>query len=121
TLIVLLTDTVGALPPAPGPPPKSAMSTLIGKAPAWAYVLTPETSKPPWAFLVMVPLVRWPSPQLMVAVKSLALAAGSWSLKGATRPRKGVPAVVVAITAAFAVPPPPETMGKPLASGTGSA
>src|SRR5262249_34663001 len=64
TLIVLLTDTVGALPPAPGPPPKSAMSTLIGKAPAWAYVLTPETWKPPWAFLVMVPLVRWPSPQL---------------------------------------------------------
>src|SRR5262245_42728557 len=69
----------------------------------------------------MVPLVRWPSPQLIVAVKSLALPLGSRSLKVATTPVNDTPAKGLTVTGALAVPCAPLTIGRPLAIATGSA
>src|SRR5216683_3422365 len=69
----------------------------------------------------MAPLVDWPSPQLMVAVKSLALPLGSRSLKLATTPVNDTPGTGKTVAAANLEPWAPVTIGSPLGVATGSA
>ena len=67
-------------------PPRSCTSTRTGKDPGRAKVLAPATLKPPPVSAVTVPAERWPSPQSMVAVKSVGSAFGLASAKVATVP-----------------------------------
>src|SRR5437870_1622703 len=70
-------------------PPTSCTSVLTWKLPPAVNVLAPDTRNTPPPSAVTVPAVMWPSPQSMVAWKSVTGAFGFWSVNVATGPLNG--------------------------------
>jgi hypothetical protein len=65
-------------------PPTSRIATWTWYDPVCAYVFVPVTSKPPPGSATMAPADVWPSPQVIVAVKSSAVLNGLASVNRAT-------------------------------------
>src|SRR5437588_454590 len=92
-LVVLLTVTVRVKLSPPWPKPESGPSQTESSTLSRVYVWVPLTSKPPLGSAVTVPSEVVPSPQLIAAVNSPAVALELTSVKVATIPEKDWPAV----------------------------
>ena len=93
-------------------PPTSVIITTALKLPSSAKEWLPPTwNMPPDA--VIVPCDEVPSPQLMVALKSLTTAPGLFSPKPATKPLKAEPSTVLRVVP-WAASEPSDTVAEPV-------